>query len=214
MKKVKACQPKVVVDLATGSGDVALALKNELGSETDVRGYDFCDDMLAVAKEKDSASTVSFNFGDCTHLPIEDNSVDVITIAFGLRNVIDRKKGLAEMQRVLNKEHGKLFVLEFSRPNIWFKPFYYFYLRMVLPVLAFFTTGNCSAYKYLGDSISIFPSAKNLKKEIEEAGFKDVSYRKLTQGVVAIHEALPVNVNHTQSLKYSTNQSIANCRNI
>ena len=124
--------------------------------------------------------------GDCLNLPFEDNSFDLITIAFGLRNLADRAKGLAEMLRVL-RPGGRLIILEFSQPYFWFRPFYYLYLRGILPWIARWVTGDRDAYLYLGTSISGFPNREGLCEEIEKAGFKEVSARSLTFSIVALH---------------------------
>ena len=129
---VKACSPKEVVDLATGSGDVAFKLRDRIGIEVPVTGLDFCEPMLDEARAKRAAkkcySDIAFEFGDCMDLPLEDNSVDAFTISFGVRNFENRQRGLKEILRVL-RPGGRLFVLEFSQPVKWFCPIYYFYLN-------------------------------------------------------------------------------------
>jgi demethylmenaquinone methyltransferase/2-methoxy-6-polyprenyl-1,4-benzoquinol methylase len=189
---VAAAKPRVVVDLATGSGDVAFALKKRLGAGVEVRGLDFCAPMLAEAEKKKAAlpyaSEVTFAFGDCMELPLANESVDVLTIAFGLRNLPDRDRGLREMRRVL-RSGGRLFVLEFSQPAAWFRPLYYFYLHNFLPVIAGAITGQPDAYRYLNTSIAAFPDRATLAGEIRAAGFAEVSHVGLAMGSVAIHEA-------------------------
>src|SRR5687767_6612149 len=131
--------PRNVLDLATGSGDVAFALSRGLGSRTSILGMDFCQPMLEEAEKKKSAAShyasVTFRQGDILALPVPDESFDVVTISFGLRNLADRDRGLREMRRVL-RPGGHLFVLEFSQPQRWFRPFYYFYLSKILPRVA------------------------------------------------------------------------------
>jgi demethylmenaquinone methyltransferase/2-methoxy-6-polyprenyl-1,4-benzoquinol methylase len=190
---VAAAQPRVVVDLATGSGDVAFALKKRLGAEVSVRGLDFCEPMLAEAEKKKTAlpfaKDVTFAFGDCMKLPLADATVDVLTIAFGLRNLPDRGQGLREMRRVL-RPGGRLFVLEFSQPARWFGPVYYFYIRHCMPVIAGALTGKPDAYRYLNESIAAFPGRPALAEEIRTAGFAQVRHTGLAAGTVAIHEAV------------------------
>src|SRR5690606_4094465 len=111
-------------------------------------------------------------------------------ISFGLRNLEDRLAGLKEMRRVLNPNGGRLFVLEFSQPQKWFAPFYFFYLRNILPFVARVVTGDKDAYVYLGDTIAAFPSRAELAAEIKEAGFTKVNAWGMTFGSVAIHEAI------------------------
>ena len=123
--------PKVL-DVATGSGDVAFSLRNGLSPETKIIGVDFCEPMLEEARKKRELkgleeSSNQFLLGDCLSLNFPNESFDLVTISFGLRNLADRAKGLAEMIRVL-KPGGRLIVLEFSQPYLWFRPFYYFYL--------------------------------------------------------------------------------------
>ena len=180
-----------ILDLATGSGDVAFALRHGLPKDVRVTGVDFCEPMLKQAREKRDKQALSsddnqFVVGDCLDLKFEDESFDLITIAFGLRNLADRNRGLSEMLRVL-KPGGRLIVLEFSQPYFWFRPFYYFYLRGILPWLARLVTGDRDAYLYLGSSISEFPDRSDLSKELEDAGFSKVFCKALTFSIVALH---------------------------
>ena len=180
-----------VLDLATGSGDVLFALRDGLPAHTGITGVDFCEPMLQEARIKREAkgleeNTNKFILGDCLSLDFPDNSFDLITISFGLRNLEDRKKGLKEMNRVL-KPGGRLIVLEFSQPYFWFRPFYYFYLRLILPWMARLVTGDRDAYLYLGSSISAFPDRFGLVKEFENAGFERISFSSLTFAIVALH---------------------------
>ena len=190
--KVKACTPEHLVDLATGSGDVAFKLRDKLGSKVKIRGLDFCEPMLEQARRKrdgqSAYSGIEFDFGDCMQLPLEDGSVDAVTISFGVRNFEDREKGLQEILRVL-RPGGRLFILEFSQPDAWFRPFYYVYLKCILPRLAAMTTGDKGAYDYLAGSIEQFPSKDTLSQQILEAGFSSVKATGLTASIVAIHEA-------------------------
>jgi demethylmenaquinone methyltransferase/2-methoxy-6-polyprenyl-1,4-benzoquinol methylase len=180
----------VVADLATGSGDVAFALARVL-PEAEINGYDFCQPMLDIALRKRAATGVEklrFALGDCMALPLADNSVDVVTIAYGVRNFQDRKRGLAEMLRVL-RPGGSVFILEFSQPRRWFRPVYYLYLRLFLPLLARVTTGNKEAYDYLVKSIAQFPDKNTFSEELSAVGFEHVQSRSLTAGIIAIHSA-------------------------
>jgi len=185
-------KPKTVVDLATGSGDIALALAKHLPANTSIQGLDFCLEMLDEAKAKrdlkKSKSRVEFSFGDCLALPLEDASVDVLTIGFGLRNLEDRTKGMREMLRVL-RPGGCLIVLEFSQPYRILSPLYYFYLKNILPFVARRITGNEEAYHYLGGTIKAFPSRKELSEQLEEQGFAVERAIALSGGIVALHRA-------------------------
>ena len=193
-KLVKLASEKTcdhVLDLATGSGDVLFALRDGLPHETAITGVDFCEPMLEEARNKREAKGLDedsneFLWGDCLSLDFPDNSFDLITISFGLRNLADREKGLKEMNRVL-KPGGRLIVLEFSQPFFWFRPFYYFYLRLILPWMARLVTGDRDAYLYLGSSISAFPDRFGLVREFENAGFEKIRFTSLTFAIVALH---------------------------
>lgn len=185
--------PRNVLDLATGSGDVAFALARALSSEAQILGVDFCEPMLAQAQGKRRAAgacaaRVRFEAGDALALAHPEASFDAVTIAFGLRNLPDRARGLAEMRRVL-RPGGRLFVLEFSQPSAWLRPFYLFYLRHLLPGIAGLVTGDRAAYVYLNKTIESFPDAAALSGEILGAGFASVTAARLSGGIVALHEA-------------------------
>jgi demethylmenaquinone methyltransferase/2-methoxy-6-polyprenyl-1,4-benzoquinol methylase len=192
VRAVHDAHPGAVLDLATGSGDVAFALADSLSSGTAITGMDFCQPMLDEAVKKRAANPrcqrIEFHPGDGLALPLPDRSYDAITIAFGLRNMADRHRALTEMHRVL-RPGGRLFVLEFSQPVWWFRPFYYAYLRFVLPVVAGVVTGDKSAYEYLCGSIETFPGRAGISAEILRAGFNSVRATPLTFGIVALHEA-------------------------
>ncbi len=191
---VRNYSPNDVLDLATGSGDVAFALSRGLPAATVIVGMDFCQPMLDEAEAKKNAAgaalyrNVSFRPGDGLALPVPDHSFDALTISFGLRNLADRARGLREMRRVL-RPGGHLVVLEFSQPHAWFRPFYYFYLRRILPHIAGVVTGDRDAYEYLNNTIGQFPDRAALAEEIRAAGFANVRARPMTLGIVALHEA-------------------------
>ena len=153
---------------------------------------DFCQPMLDEAVKKQPANRrwagIDFRAGDGMALPLPDEVFDSVTISFGLRNMADRQKSLGEMRRVL-RPGGHLFVLEFSQPYGWFRPFYYAYLKWLLPLVAGRVTGDRQAYEYLGGSIEQFPTRAGLSAEISRAGFSQVIARPLTFGIVAIHHA-------------------------
>ncbi len=193
VRAVHDSHPTEVLDLATGSGDVAFALADGLPTSVKVTGMDFCQPMLDEAIIKRAASPrwskIEFKQGDGLALPLPDRCVDTVTIAFGLRNMADRHRALTEMRRVL-RPGGRLFVLEFSQADAWFKPLYSPYLKFVLPAIAGLVTGDRSAYDYLCGSIEQFPSRRDLAVEITRAGFRQVHATGLTFGTVALHEAV------------------------
>ncbi|HEY8931972.1 MAG TPA: bifunctional demethylmenaquinone methyltransferase/2-methoxy-6-polyprenyl-1,4-benzoquinol methylase UbiE [Rariglobus sp.] len=189
---VRRHSPADVLDLATGSGDVAFALGKRLPAKTVITGMDFCQPMLdeAVIKQNSSGHfpNLTFKQGDGMALPLTDGSFDAVTISFGLRNMADRHRSLQEMLRVL-RPGGRLFVLEFSQPYRWFRPVYYFYLRRILPSIATLVTGDRGAYEYLCGSIEQYPDHDAMTQEILRAGFRSVEVKRLTFGSVALHIA-------------------------
>ena len=191
VREAMVSRPGDVLDLATGSGDVALALRKALPAEVRITGLDFCPPMLAEAECKRSTAghsrdSLRFVQGDCLSLDFPDDSFDLITIAFGLRNLSDRSVGLSEMQRIL-RPGGRLLILEFSQPFFFLRPFYYLYLRGFLPLFARWVTGDRKAYEYLGSSISSFPDRYGLAEELRQANFGKVSFVSLTGAVVTLH---------------------------
>ncbi len=192
VRAVHDARPRAVLDLATGSGDLAFALADGLPGSTKITGMDFCQPMLDEAVKKRAArprwAAIEFRPGDGMALPLPDRSYDAVTISFGLRNMADRHQALSEMRRVLRPD-GRLFVLEFSQPVFWFRPFYYAYLKLILPTIAGLVTGDRTAYEYLGGSIELFPTRAGIAAEIHRAGFKSVHATPLTFGIVALHEA-------------------------
>lgn len=192
---VRRAAPRDVLDLATGSGDVAFALSGRLPATTSITGMDFCQPMLDEAETKKRHAgpgrfpNVTFRQGDALALPLADASIDAVTIAFGLRNLADRARGLREMRRIL-RPGGRLFVLEFSQPHPWFRPLYFFYLKKILPAVAGAVTGDRAAYDYLNDTITQFPCRAELAEEIRAAGFSAVSMRGMAFCAVALHEAV------------------------
>jgi demethylmenaquinone methyltransferase/2-methoxy-6-polyprenyl-1,4-benzoquinol methylase len=191
-RMVKTFGPKDVVDLATGSGDVAFKLRDRLGPEVSIKGLDFCEPMLDEArrkkKEHAAYADLEFAFGDCMDLPLPDASVDAVTISFGVRNFEDRQRGLKEILRVL-RPGGRLYVLEFSQPDRWFRPIYYIYLKFILPFVAGIATGDKSAYDYLAGTIENFPTKEALAEQLKLAGYETINATGLTFSIVAIHEA-------------------------
>ena len=191
-KLVKLHDPENIADLATGSGDVAFKLRDTLGKGVRIVGLDFCEPMLEKARikrvNKHEYEDIKFTFGDCMDLPLPSASFDAVTISFGLRNFEDRQVGLKEILRVL-RPGGRLFILEFSQPNKWFQPFYYLYLKRILPRVAALATGDKNAYDYLAGTIESFPTKDELTQQLSDAGFDSISASGLTFSIVAIHSA-------------------------
>jgi demethylmenaquinone methyltransferase/2-methoxy-6-polyprenyl-1,4-benzoquinol methylase len=179
-----------ILDVATGTGDVALEIAKSTPESVRITGADFCREMVELGEAKVAASPyaarIDFRVAPCEDLPFPDNTFDSITIAFGIRNVVDRKLGLAEMWRVLHPG-GRLIILEFSTPrSLLFRQIYYFYFRRLLPVIGgMFSRYN--AYKYLPDSVLEFPSHEEFSRMIAEAGFKNIHIHELTFGIASIY---------------------------
>lgn len=179
-------QPKIILDLATGTGDVLLELQRTVESYQGLAlGMDFCRPMLERARQK---GAYNLCVGDALNLPCLNESIDVITIAFGLRNFVQRKIFFKEALRVL-KPKGKLLILEFSQPKSWFAPLYFTYLKHVVPRLATWLCSVPEAYFYLGHSIRQFPNKEELLLELKASGFESIFYDSYTLGTVALHVA-------------------------
>jgi demethylmenaquinone methyltransferase/2-methoxy-6-polyprenyl-1,4-benzoquinol methylase len=182
---VAGWRPGKIVDLATGTGDLALALQNKL-PDAEVTGVDFLPEMLELAQRKGVRQTI---LADAMKLPFPDASFDCVTIAFGLRNMENWGDALAEMSRVLRRD-GHLLVLEFSLPTVSIvRAIYRFYLHRCLPLLGSFLTRKKSAYDYLGDSIEEFPSGHAMIDLIEASGFGNVKLQPLSYGIATIYTA-------------------------
>jgi len=182
-----------VLDLASGTGDVAFAIAN-LGRPAEVVATDFNAEMLAVAEKKAEenppAVPVSFSIADAQELPFEDESFDVVTVAFGVRNFPDRQKNFSEVLRVL-RPGGRYLILEFSRPTFapW-RGFYHVYLRHAIPAIGGALTGDRDGFVYLNDSIRQFPAQAQLAAELRKTGFTTISWKDLSGGIVALHTAV------------------------
>jgi demethylmenaquinone methyltransferase / 2-methoxy-6-polyprenyl-1,4-benzoquinol methylase len=181
---VEEWRPRRVLDLATGSGDLALALQRRL-PEAAITAADFSPEMLSVARRKGVQETV---LADALHLPFPDESFDCVTVAFGLRNMADWSLALREMSRVL-RPGGHVLVLDFSMPAGLLRPAYRFYLHRCLPILASLVTGQKAAYDYLGGSIEKFPAGDEMLRLIEKNGFVLGAVRSVTGGIAAIYTA-------------------------
>jgi demethylmenaquinone methyltransferase/2-methoxy-6-polyprenyl-1,4-benzoquinol methylase len=178
-------RPQTVADLATGTGDLALALQKNL-PDGEIMGVDFLAEMLDLAQRKGVRQVV---LADAMNLPFDDASFDCVTIAFGLRNLENWAAALTEMSRVL-KPNGHLLVLEFSLPTTpILREIYGFYLHRCLPFLGSFLTGKKSAYDYLGDSIEEFPGGSAMCELMQGNGFTRPRFEPLTGGIVTIYTA-------------------------
>ena len=182
---VDAWHPHTIIDLATGTGDLALAIQKKL-PYAEVTGVDFLPKMLELAQRKGLRRVV---LADAMKLPFDDASFDCVTIAFGLRNLENCSAALTEMWRVL-KAKGHLLVLEFSLPTTpLLRAAYRFYLHRFLPLLGSFLTQKKNAYDYLGDSIEEFPSGNTMCELMRGTGYISLNFKPLTGGIVTIYAA-------------------------
>ncbi len=181
---VRSWRPRTLLDLATGSGDLALSLGTAC-PDAFVVAADFCLPMLAQAGKKSVPNLVA---ADGMRLPFGDGLFDVVTVAFGLRNMSDCGGALREMARVL-APGGHVLVLDFSVPPPPLRAPYRFYLHRVLPLLAGWLTGDKSAYQYLGATIEHFPSGTAMEAILHASGFSGARSRPLTGGIVTLYEA-------------------------
>jgi demethylmenaquinone methyltransferase / 2-methoxy-6-polyprenyl-1,4-benzoquinol methylase len=181
-----------ILDVCTGTGDLALAYHKASGGSTEIVGADFCHEMLAIGRKKGAAAgangELTFVEADAQALPAASDQFDIVCVAFGLRNVADTDAGLAEMARVC-APGGRVAVLEFSTPR-WqpFKAIYGWYFRHVLPQIGqLFSKNRESAYSYLPESVGEFPQYERLAERMRAAGLEDVTFRGLTFGVATIY---------------------------
>jgi demethylmenaquinone methyltransferase / 2-methoxy-6-polyprenyl-1,4-benzoquinol methylase len=179
---VRQWQPRQVLDLATGSGDLALTIARKL-PEAEITGADFSPEMLATARRKGLTNTV---VADALSLPFPNESFDAVTVAFGLRNMADWASAIREMARVL-RTGGYLLVLDFSLPTGPLRSLYRFYLHRCLPWIAGLVTGEGGAYQYLGASIEKFPSGAVMIDLLNENGFGEATAQPLSSGIVTIY---------------------------
>jgi len=183
-KMVKAWEPKDILDVATGTGDLALQIQRDC-PEASMVGSDFCEEMLAHATERGVKKTV---VADALNMPFDDNSFDVLTVAFGLRNMASWPDALQEMRRVV-RPGGHLLVLDFSLPTGILRSPYRFYLNKVLPKIAGVMTGEGDAYEYLAGTIEQFPSGEKMNDLIESSGWTDAKCSPLSFGVASVYTA-------------------------
>lgn len=189
-RRVAAIDHSLVLDICTGTGDLALAVGGG------VVGADFCLPMLVRARQKARRSRrrLPLCAADALRLPFADATVDVVTVAFGIRNFADLETGLGELVRIL-RPGGSLLVLEFSRPRGALAPLLGWWVRTVPPRFGRWLSGDAEAYDYLPASVSTFPEGAAMCRGLEAAGLVDVGVRPLTGGVASLYEGTrPVEV--------------------
>ncbi len=181
-----------ILDLCTGTGDLALAYDRAARGRVAICGADFCPEMLARAVEKTrrrrSVDRLQFLEADAQHLPFADNQFQIVAVAFGLRNVTDTDRGLAEMVRV-TRPGGRVAILEFSQPRGWlFGRLYRFYFRRILPAIGqMISRSRDNAYHYLPESVLEFPDGAALAARLRRHGLSDVAFYPFTFGIATLY---------------------------
>lgn len=190
VKWMKQDDPKLILDIATGTGDLAIEIEKQ--THATVIGLDLSQKMLEVGIEKikklNLTNKISMQKGDAENLPFQDNNFDAVSVAFGARNFENLQAGLKEMRRVV-KENKNIYILEFSKVEGFLNPFYMFYFKNILPTIGKLVSKDHRAYTYLPDSVAAFPYGENMKKILLETGFRNVEYKKLTGGIATLYKA-------------------------
>lgn len=188
VKAVRRSGAREIVDMATGTGDVALALARRIPG-TRVTGLDLSEGMLAKARAKTRGESVTFRQADCLATGLPDASADAVTVAYGVRNYADIAAGYREMARIL-RPGGSVFVLELSTPvSPVTKPLYSLYTRTLIPAVGCLVSGDRRAYSYLPESIAAAPQRDAMAAVMASAGLADTSFRSLSFGVCTLYSA-------------------------
>lgn len=192
IKMVKASNPQTILDIATGTGDLAIMM----GKNTDAKitGLDLSAGMLEVGrkkvKEAGLENRIEMVQGDSENLPFPDNTFDCATVSFGVRNFENLEKGLAEINRIL-KPGGTFIILEFSYPTAFpMKQLYTFYSKNILPAIGKMVSKDQSAYTYLPDSVRAFPHGEEMKDILKSVNFTQPIDKKLTFGIASIYKSI------------------------
>jgi len=188
VKWMQSDNPKQILDVATGTGELAITLWKKF--RVKITAVDLSQEMLNLAdkKIKELGADITIQKANAENLPFESNKFDAVSVGFGVRNFENLEKGLSELRRVV-KEDGNVYILEFSRMEGILSPLYNFYFRKVLPFLAKMISGEKEAYTYLPDSVQNFPCGKRMKNILLDLGFSKVEYKKLSLGIVTIYKA-------------------------
>ena len=179
-----------VLDVATGTGDLAIAIQKRL-HPGHITGIDISEGMMAIGRQKVEKKgfeqQITLQYGNSEAIPYNDHTFDAVTVAFGVRNFKQPEKGLGEMFRVL-KTGGRLVVLELSIPeNRFFRGIFHFYFFRILPVLGRWLSKDAHAYSYLPDSVQSFPHGAEFRNRLENCGFSEVKVKPLSWGIASIY---------------------------
>lgn len=190
ISELKEINPQMVLDVATGTADVAIMTSKYLRPRKIV-GIDISHGMLELGRQKVARlllnNVIELQEGDSEAINFPDNSFDAVTVAFGVRNFEHLEKGLREMYRVL-RPGGKLVILEFSRPHKkLFKGFYRFYMRVIAPRAGKWISKNCDAYQYLHESVKAFPEGETFLHILQQVGFTETTLKSLSLGICTIY---------------------------
>ena len=188
VKWMESDNPKQILDVATGTGELAIVLWKNF--RVKITAVDLSQEMLNLAdkKIKELGADITIQKANAENLPFESNKFDAVSVGFGVRNFENLEKGLSELRRVV-KENGNVYILEFSKMEGVLSPLYNFYFNKVLPFLAKMISGEKEAYAYLPDSVQNFPCGERMKNILLDLGFSKVEYKKLSLGIVTIYKA-------------------------
>lgn len=191
-KTIARFYPKTILDLATGTADLAIAMA-KYNPQAHIIGMDISEKMLEIGKTKIDkqglGNQIELRFGDAANLPFEDNTFDVVTVAFGVRNFEDLDKGLSEIQRVL-KPKGMAYILEFSMPDKFpVKQLYRLYFKHILPKIGGWISKAPEAYSYLPDSVERFPNRRDFLRKLSSFGLPEGTAQRLSHGIATLYLA-------------------------
>jgi len=190
ISKLRTLQPAMILDVASGTADVALEMFRQLRAEK-ITGIDISEKMLEIGRQKvfkaGATDIIQLQIGDAENLQFADSSFDAVTVSFGVRNFENVEKGLQEFHRVL-RPGGKLIVLEFSRPRLFpLKQLFNIYFRYILPFIGKITSKDPRAYAYLYESVQAFPDREQFTGLMDKAGFRQNAYEAWTAGIVCCY---------------------------